>query len=605
MKENIGGRHLLAKGLQNYHRFVKPGRSKHRIFHATSTHQPSQNFLSALSNQFDTIQTRVRSVAEGCSRSFLCKGLASGRLASILVVLAVTGWASSPSLLLAAGITYVQGNYAAPQAAETTVTVPFTAAQTAGDLNVVVVGWDDSTATVSSVTDNAGNAYTLAVGPTIRRGYESQSIYYAKNIATAAPGANAVTVIFSKAAEYPDIRILEYSGAAPNNPVDVTAANRGTSRTSSSGAATTTNPTDLIFGANTVYTSTKGPGSDFTLRLTTTDGNIAEDRWVTTTGTYSATAPLNSSGPWVMQMVAFRTPSGSSAAAGGSSIAASPTSVNFGNVIVGNKSTQSITLSNTGAGSLSVSQATPSASVFSVSGLSLPLALAAGQSTSFTVAFSPTTAGSVSGSISVVSTASGSPITISLSGTGTTLELSANPNSLSFGDVTIGSSSTLPVVMTNIGTASVTVSQATTSGSGFSVSGPSLPLTLASGQNTSFSVTFKPSATGSVTGDLSVVSNATNSPTVVSLSAAGVNQQSVTLNWVASTSSNITGYNVYRGTVSGGPYTNLNSTLVTGTSYTDTTVESGQTYYYVTTAVDSQGVESAYSNQATAVIPSP
>jgi hypothetical protein len=80
----------------------------------------------------------------------------------------------------------------------------------------------------------------------------------------------------------------------------------------------------------------------------------------------------------------------------------------------------------------------------------------------------------------------------------------------------------------------------------------------------------------------------------------------VTLTWSASTSSNVIGYNVYRGTQSGGPYTKLTTaSLVSGTSYTDTTVLAGQTYYYVTTAVNNSNVESAYSNQAQAVVPTP
>jgi hypothetical protein len=79
---------------------------------------------------------------------------------------------------------------------------------------------------------------------------------------------------------------------------------------------------------------------------------------------------------------------------------------------------------------------------------------------------------------------------------------------------------------------------------------------------------------------------------------------SATLNWVASTSS-VVGYNVYRGTVSGGPYAKMNSTPDASTSYVDTAVQAGQTYYYVATSVDVSGNESGYSNQATAVIPSP
>ena len=80
---------------------------------------------------------------------------------------------------------------------------------------------------------------------------------------------------------------------------------------------------------------------------------------------------------------------------------------------------------------------------------------------------------------------------------------------------------------------------------------------------------------------------------------------SVSLNWTASVSSNVSGYNLYRGTTPGGPYTKVNSTLIVATSYQDTTVQAGQAYYYVATAVDSSAIESAYSNQAPAVIPSP
>ena len=77
----------------------------------------------------------------------------------------------------------------------------------------------------------------------------------------------------------------------------------------------------------------------------------------------------------------------------------------------------------------------------------------------------------------------------------------------------------------------------------------------------------------------------------------------VNLSWDASTSPNIVGYNIYRGANANGPYTKINSSLDPNTNYSDTTVQSGETYYYVTTAVDNQGVESAYSNQSEAMIP--
>jgi fibronectin type 3 domain-containing protein len=77
----------------------------------------------------------------------------------------------------------------------------------------------------------------------------------------------------------------------------------------------------------------------------------------------------------------------------------------------------------------------------------------------------------------------------------------------------------------------------------------------------------------------------------------------VGLSWDASTSASISGYNVYRGSSQSGPFSRLNGSLVSGLDYTDGTVVGGDTYYYVTTAVDSHGDESPYSNWAKAVIP--
>jgi fibronectin type 3 domain-containing protein len=115
-------------------------------------------------------------------------------------------------------------------------------------------------------------------------------------------------------------------------------------------------------------------------------------------------------------------------------------------------------------------------------------------------------------------------------------------------------------------------------------------------------VQFSPTVTGSLSGTISIVSNATGSPATVTLSGTGVIQHSVALSWIASTST-VSGYNVYRSTTSGSGYVKINSALVTGLTYTDSNVTSGTTYYYVTTAVDSSGNESTFSNQATAVIP--
>lgn len=91
----------------------------------------------------------------------------------------------------------------------------------------------------------------------------------------------------------------------------------------------------------------------------------------------------------------------------------------------------------------------------------------------------------------------------------------------------------------------------------------------------------------------------------VNFAATALVQHSVTLSWTASTSPNISGYKVYRGTVSGGPYALISGSLIDGTAYIDGSVSSGLTYYYVATAVDSSNAESGYSDQAEAIVPSP
>lgn len=184
--------------------------------------------------------------------------------------------------------------------------------------------------------------------------------------------------------------------------------------------------------------------------------------------------------------------------------------------------------------------------------------------------------------------------------------LNANPSSVNFGNVTVGSTNTQTVTLYNAGSSSLTISQANVTGTGFSISGLTLPRALGPGQNTTFTVAFAPSAVGSASGSVSVVSNAPNSPTVISLTGSGVQSaaHSVDLLWDASTSL-VTGYNVYRGTQSGGPYTKVNSSAVGGTTYTDSTVQGGQTYFYVVTSLDVNAVESIFSNEAQAAVPFP
>jgi len=182
--------------------------------------------------------------------------------------------------------------------------------------------------------------------------------------------------------------------------------------------------------------------------------------------------------------------------------------------------------------------------------------------------------------------------------------LNVTQTSISFGAVSTGSSSVQGVTFTNAGNSTITISGVSISGAGFTAGGISTGEMVSPGQSVTFNVTFAPAAAGSVTGSTTVSSNAASSPTMIALSGTGTQPvaHSVTLGWTAS-SSNPAGYNVYRSTISGGPYAKVNSSSVNSTSYTDASVQSGQTYFYSATSVDSSGNESPFSTEVTATIP--
>ena len=283
----------------------------------------------------------------------------------------------------------------------------------------------------------------------------------------------------------------------------------------------------------------------------------------------------------------------------------SSTAINFSNDVVNSSASQALIITNTGTATLSVSQINVTGAAFSVSGVALPLNVSAGQTTTVSVVFRPTAAGTSAGGLSILSNAPTSPSSVSLSGSGVaaTFTLGVSPTNLNFGDVTTGTTSAAQgVTVTNTGNSNVTISSMAVSGTGYSMSGGGSNVTLSPSQNLSVSVAFDPTAAGSVNGSLSVASNATGSPSTIALSGTGVAQSSVSLAWDISAST-VAGYNVYRTTVSGNAYVRVNSSLLSSLAYDDQSVQSATTYYYVVTAVDSSGNESTYSNQVAAAIP--
>lgn len=285
----------------------------------------------------------------------------------------------------------------------------------------------------------------------------------------------------------------------------------------------------------------------------------------------------------------------------------SPTTLNFGSVAVGAEQTLNVSVSNSRSSKVTIPGITTTGTGFRVvSAPTFPLVLSAGQSVTVTIAFKPLAAGTASGSFSVTVSGSTTPVTKPLSGVGVAAsgQLSVSPAAMNFGSVELGTSQNQAGSLTATG-ADVTMSSGSWSGVGYSLSGISFPLTVPAGQSVSFVVTFAPQTAGSSAGSVSFTSNGSNSPAVEAFSGSGLQPvHSVGLSWNASPST-VSGYNVYRGSQPGGPYTLLNSLVQPGTTYTDSTVLAGATYFYVVTAVDSSSQESVFSNEGTTTIPIP
>jgi hypothetical protein len=186
--------------------------------------------------------------------------------------------------------------------------------------------------------------------------------------------------------------------------------------------------------------------------------------------------------------------------------------------------------------------------------------------------------------------------------------LTVNATSISFGSVLLNTPVTQILILTSSGTAAVTVSSIKVTGTGFSLSPIIVPFTLNPGQTATAAVLFDPTATGSMTGQLSISSNSSTNPSLTiplsGTATASISYQ-VNLTWQAPASSTdpIAGYHIYRAASGTTSYSLLNSALVTQTSYADATVQSGQTYDYEVKSVDASGVESSPSNLTTVSIP--
>ena len=480
---------------------------------------------------------------------------------------------------------------------------------------------DGQTKSQTFTLTNSGSApLTISQLSVSGAGYSLSGLTAPSTIAAGASATFSVVFAPTTAGSLPGT--VTISSNAPGSPSTVALSGTGLAGT----VALSANPTSLAFGSiNAGATTSKsvtltngGTGNvtisqvtvsakDVSVSGVTTPVTLTPGQSKTMTVAFAPTAAETVSGNiTVANTQGTNTVVGVSGTGLQAAISLTPSSANLGNVTVGLTNSQTIQIHNTGTSVLTITQANVTGSGFSTTSLTLPLSINPGQSSTFNAQYQPAIAGAASGSITIVSNAPTSPTVLALTGTGVTASqiLSISTNTLTFGNVSTGASSTLPVTVTNTGNSNVQISQIAASGTGFSLSGAGVPVTLTPSQSLVFNVIFSPTVTGSDSGSVTITSNATGSPGTIALSGSGVVSvtHSVNLLWTASTSV-VNGYNVYRSMTSGSGYTKVNSSLVSLVNYTDSTVANATTYYYVTTAVDANGNESINSNEAVAVIP--
>jgi Abnormal spindle-like microcephaly-assoc'd, ASPM-SPD-2-Hydin len=243
----------------------------------------------------------------------------------------------------------------------------------------------------------------------------------------------------------------------------------------------------------------------------------------------------------------------------------------------------------------------------SSSAVTVPSAATVASGSSSSVFAATVTAVSSAQSVTLTAYTNGVSVSYALQLGAASQALSVNTTAISFGDVNLNSPSTQSVTLTSTGTASVTISAATVAGTGFSLAGAALPITLAPNQTATLSVQFDPTAAGAATGSLTIASTSSANPTVaVSLTGTGESTAyEVNLSWNAPSSSTdpVAGYNVYRAPSGSTSYQQINTSMLTQTEYTDTSVQDGQTYDYIVESVDDSGATSAPSNMASLTIP--
>src|SRR5580693_3995362 len=361
-------------------------------------------------------------------------------------------------------------------------------------------------------------------------------------ISLASGQSTSISAVFKPTSGNADKGTITITSNAAGSPSLV--ALSGTGTTGATAAALTVTPTTIAFGSvavgseqtQTVHVENTGNETATISKLTisgtgvsvsgmTAPATLAAGQTANLTVTYKpvAAGTLTASLAIASNATDTNVVVGINATATSSTLAATPSSVSFGNVAVGSNTTQTIRLQNIGTSEVKISSLTSSVANVTISGISLPANLTAGASATLTAAYKPTAAGSAAGKITVTSNAVGSPTIVDLSATAAaaSIQLTPSATSLSFGNVTVGSSGTNQLTVKSTGNTDASISKVAVSGTGFVLGSSGGSVILDPSQSETYKVNFDPRATGNATGTLTITSNAANSPMKISLSGAG------------------------------------------------------------------------------------
>lgn len=482
-----------------------------------------------------------------------------------------------------------------------TASQSFAGPSTTGNLIVVCAKWGDQTISVASVSDNRGNTYTSAIGPTNWSGTAKRAqIFYAKNIIGNGAPITITVTLTGNATSSLYIYQLEYSNADINAPLDITAAAIGTATSVSSGTATTNFPNELILGFSIADSVGINPGPGFTAE-STFRGNLVEDMAVNSAGPYAATGSATGTSNWFMQMASFKAASADTipptAPSNLTALATAPVQINL---------SWTGSTDNVGVTGYSVQRCSGSGCTnFS------PVASVPGTTTAYNDAsLSPST----TYSYQIVATDAGGNLSLpSNLASATTLadtqapSAPANLNSSATGNSQVNLTWTAST--DNVGVSGYSIQRCSGTGCSTFAQVASVAGTLTSFNDTtltpSTSYTYQVVATDAA-GNPSLPSNTSTAittgppaaPSALIASAASATQ--INLSWT-NNAINQTGFKVER-SPDGITFAQIGTAGASATTYLDPNLLPLTTYYYRVRATNASG-DSAYSNVANAATP--